>query len=102
MSIAEFIATQALTRASAAQSLIEPLEINGIKITAGCDEHGIEVESGIEKLAEILDVELKVEDEDYKYDEKMFRRKTTFIVGGTTFYKVSYVKKEDNGNERED
>ena len=102
MSIAEFIATQALTRASAAQSLIEPLEINGIKITAGCDEHGIEVESGIEKLAEILNAEIKVEDDDYKYDEKMICRKKTFIAGGATFYKVSYVKKEGESDECKD
>jgi hypothetical protein len=36
MTIAEFIKEQAKARAEAAQALIEPLEINGIKITAGC------------------------------------------------------------------
>ena len=97
MTIAEFIKEQVEARANAAQVLSDPLEINGIKITTGCTNDGIEVSCGLEALAGILDCEDKIEtvDEDYKYDLTLTHRTTYFDFNGTRFYKSTYVKKEN-------
>lgn len=99
--ITEFIKEQADARAEAAAVLAEPLEVNGIKISAGCTKGGIEVESGIGFLAKILGCEDKLltTDEDYKYDDTQILRTIHFCLNGTRFYHTVYVKKEETKNE---
>ncbi len=101
MTINEFINEQAEIRAKAAQALMEPLEINGIEIKAGCTEEGIEVEKGIGFLAKALGCEddLQTTDEVYRYDDSQIRRTISFCLNGTRFYKINYVKKEETENE---
>lgn len=103
MTIPEFIREQAEVRANAALALVEPLEINGIKITAGCTKDGIEVEGGIGYLAKILgcEDEIQTKDEDYRYDDTQIHRTISFYLNGTRFYKTTFVKKENinDGND---
>ena len=99
MTIAEFIKEQAKARAEAAAVLKTPLHINGIEINAGCTELGIEVDKGIDLLANTLVSEVKTEDEDCKYDPTQIHRTIYFTLEGTRFYQNCYIKKEDKGNE---
>ncbi len=100
MTINEFIKEQAKVRAEAAQTLTEPLIINGIEIVAGCTEHGIQVSYGLEELAKILSCNIQTEDKDDRYDNTAIHRMTYIDVNGTKFYHTQHIKKGtiDNGN----
>ena len=100
MTIAEFIKEQAKVRAEAAQTLTEPLKINGIEIDAGCTEHGIQVSYGLEELAKVLSCDIQTEDRDDRYDNTAMHRMKYIDVDGTRFYYTQYIKKEtiNNGN----
>lgn len=99
MKISEFIKEQAEARAKAAQALIEPLEINGIEILAGCTEYGIRVAKGIEQLADILETDIKTAFEDCCYDTSKQVEHKYFIFNDTEFYSEKTVKKESTANE---
>ena len=94
MTIREFITEQADIRAQAAKELTEPLEINGIEISAGCTKDGIELRGGIEKLADVLGTEILTQDEELTYDTGRFKRTSSFIFNGTVFYEYRYIEKQ--------
>jgi len=95
MTINEFIKEQVEERAEAAKKLSEPLEINGIQITAGCTSAGVVVDYGIEKLAERLGCDICVEYEEARYESKYTNRIRYFVVAGTRFYTNDFITREE-------
>ena len=99
MSITEFIKEQATARAIAASALTVELKINGIEISAGCDKNGIEVPLGLDKLADILGVEIKTVETPVSYDPRSIEQTEYIEYNGSKFYKKHFIRKEDTENE---
>lgn len=57
--LSQFLKDELINRALAARELKADLKVNDIFIKNGCSSDGIEILSGIEKLAEIIGEELK-------------------------------------------
>jgi hypothetical protein len=61
MNVNDFIKLQVTERAKAAMVLAENVSINDVHISSGCNEEGVYVVLGLEKLAEIMGLEIKRE-----------------------------------------
>lgn len=87
MTANEFLIEEINRRAEAAKILREPIKINDIEISAGCNETGITVFRGIEKLAEIMaKPEIKKAVHDCTYDTSKIVEHRYITVGGIEFY----------------
>lgn len=82
--IKEFINAQAFERAKAARSLSSELNINGVFISSGCDEKGILVMFGLDKLAKITGHKIT-----YSPEDRNGRCLRYIIIEGTCFYEYS-------------
>lgn len=61
MNVNDFIKLQVTERAKAAMVLAENVSINDVHISSGCSEEGVYVVLGLERLAEIMGLEIKRE-----------------------------------------
>ncbi len=103
MTVEDFVKEEVARRIKATVTLSKPLEINGIKISAGCDEDGIEICGGIYKLADILGVPVQLTS--VKSSNSYIQETTGFTIKGVRFYEVKYRlikgEKEENDSQTE-
>lgn len=100
ISIANFIKEEIVTRAIAARELRDGLKVNDISIMAGCDADGIQIYSGIEQIAEIMDEELH---EDVYSAGEYAAHERWFTYGtdkndAVKFYQRDYIKMSSEQN----
>lgn len=83
MNVNDFIKLEVTERAKAAKVLAENISVNDIHISSGCGDFGVLVVLGLDKLAEIMGLEIK--------EEKQRDRCVRYIeVEGCRFYTLGW------------